>query len=766
MLPSPVITRKEISLALAAVAFFVSGAASAQNPATAVESPVVHVIGTTPIPGLGTPVEEVPSQVQSLSARDFARQPQPDLPSLLEQGYSGVSVSNGQGNAHQAEVNFRGFSASALLGAPQGLSVFVDGIRANEAFGANVNWDLIPINAIATTHLISGSNPVYGLNTLGAALSINTKSGFSFPGQSARLVAGAFGRRGLEFEGGGHGKNADWFIAGNSLDERGWRDHSPSAIRQLFAKTGWQDERTDIDLSLALADNRLHGTQALPVSMLDNPRQPYTWPDRTDNGMSMISLRTSRFVTKDTLVSGNLYHRSFTSENVSSNVNDRFNAPLAAGSGNPQGFNNRFRVRQQTWGASLQVGMEGNLHDRPNQLTVGGAMDRGSVRYTQEQQEAMLIEDRNTVGIGEFAPQTAASIANAHYGLFFVDRWSFAERWTLSLSGRYDVATVSIRDTSGAAPLLDGDHRFRRFNPAAGLAFNPAQGSTWYANFNQGMRAPTPMELTCADPAAPCRLPNSFLADPPLKPVIARTLEAGVRARSGDVPGGASSTSGPAFAWNASLFRTVLRDDIQFIASGGAINAGFFRNVGETERRGFDLGASAAFGRFRLAGNVTRVDARFLSGFRAHSPNNSAADATGDIDVSHGNRIPGIPAHTLKLRAEWTVLPAWTLMATMNHVGRQFARGDENNADTGGVLPSYRIFNLASSHDLGRGWDLLFKIDNLFNRSHQSFGVLGQNFFTGPGQTFDAAAAEQFRTPGAPRAAWLYLRYAVNGKTG
>jgi outer membrane receptor protein involved in Fe transport len=151
-----------------------------------------------------------------------------------------------------------------------------------------------------------------------------------------------------------------------------------------------------------------------------------------------------------------------------------------------------------------------------------------------------------------------------------------------------------------------------------------------------------------------------------------------------------------------------------------------------------------------------------------HSPNNSAADANGNIDVARGNRIPGIPAYTLKLRAEWTVTPVWTLGATMNQAGRQFARGDENNADAGGALPSYRIFNLASSHDLGRGWDMLLKIDNLFNRSYQSFGVLGQNFFTGPGQSFDAAGApaEQFRTPGAPRAAWLYLRCALDGRAG
>ncbi len=746
------------AVVLCAAAILAPGSVHAQNPATAAESPAVHVIGTTPVPGLGTPVEEVPGQVQSLTARDIARRPQADLPALIDAGFSGVSVSNGQGNAQQAEVVFRGFSASPLLGAPQGISVFIDGIRANEAFGDNVNWDLIPANAIATTHLLSGSNPVYGLNTLGAALAVNTKSGFSFPGESARLVAGSFGRLGLEFEGGGHAKNTDWFVAGNALDERGWRDHSPSALRQLFAKTGWQDERTDFDLALAFADNHLQGTQALPLSMLAQPRQAYTWPDRTGNEMSAASLRASRFVSRDALVSGNVFVRDFSSENVSSNVNDNFDPLLAAGPGNAQGLNSRTRVEQRTWGASLQLGLQGSLGERPNQLTVGGAFDRGGVRYAQAQQDAMFVDARNTVGIGGFVPQTAANISSGHFGAYLADRWSFAERWTTSLSGRYDIATVSIRDASGSAPLLDGDHTFRRFNPAAGLSFNPDARSTWYGNISQGMRAPTPMELTCADAAAPCRLPNSFLADPPLKPVVARTLEAGVRARSGEPTREAPA----ALAGNASLFRTVSSDDIQFIASGGTTSAGFFRNVGETERRGFDFGGSAAVGGVRLSGSFTRVDARFLSPFRSHSPSNSAADGGGDIDVSRGNHIPGIPDRTLKLRAEWAAAPAWTLAATMNQVGRQYARGDENNADVAGRLPSYRLFNLASAHDLGSGWDLLVKVDNVFDTRFETFGVLGRNFFTGPGQSFDAAnaPAEQFRTPGAPRAAWLYLRYS------
>ena len=74
--------------------------------------------------------------------------------------------------------------------------------------------------------------------------------------------------------------------------------------------------------------------------------------------------------------------------------------------------------------------------------------------------------------------------------------------------GRYNHAQVQIDDHTGTAPLLTGEHDYSRFNPAIGINFNPTKRLTAYASYNEGVRAPTAVELTCADPDAPCKLPK------------------------------------------------------------------------------------------------------------------------------------------------------------------------------------------------------------------------------------------------------------------
>jgi outer membrane receptor protein involved in Fe transport len=265
------------------------------------------------------------------------------------------------------------------------------------------------------------------------------------------------------------------------------------------------------------------------------------------------------------------------------------------------------------------------------------------------------------------------------------------------------------------------------------------------------MRAPTAIELTCADPAAPCRLPNVFLADPPLKPVLAQTFELGLRLPLGDQGRLA-----------AALFRTNLQDDIQFISTGGAaINAGYFQNIGRTRRQGIEFSAEATVARWTFAASASYVAATFQSPFTVFSPNNSSANAAGDIQVSAGDRIPGIPAGTLKLRAQFALAERATVGASLLAFARQYARGDENNQDANGPVPGYAIVNLDAQWEIARGLQLFANIANLLNSRYSTFGVLGQNFFTGPGNTFDAANAQsaQFRTPGAPFGIWVGVAY-------
>jgi outer membrane receptor protein involved in Fe transport len=740
----------------ALAAFAASLAAHAQttaNPATATETPTVEVIGIRPVPGLGTPLRDIPAVVQSATARELGEAN--DVADHLARHFSGISLNDAQGNAFQQSLNYRGFTASPLLGLPQGLSVFVDGVRVNEAFGDMVNWDLIPRNAIATAHLLSGSNPVFGLNTLGGVLSIQTKTGFAFPGTAMRLAGGAFGRRSAEAETGGHGERADYFAAVNLHDEAGWREHSPSALRQAFFKGGWQDARTDLDVSLALADNSMQGTQALPLSMLQQPRQAYTWPDRTDNEFAFLTARASRFIQNDVLVSASAYLRTLNQSTVASNVNDDFDIAAATGPGNPPGFNDRGALAQRSAGAALQLVMSQEIAESVHELTFGASLDGAAVTYSQERQEAAFTADRGTVGLGDFASRVQAGARNNYRGLYFIDQFAPLQNWTLTLAGRYNVARVVLRDRSGLSPALDGDHTFRRFNPALGVNWNPHAAVTWFASISQGMRVPAPVELTCADATAPCSLPNQFLADPALKPVIARTVETGVRLRPT-----------PQLRMSAALYRSVLSDDIQFITSGAATNAGFFQNTGATLRQGLDLTVDGKFDTFRLAATYSYVRAEYLSEFRMRSPNNSSRDAADEIAVEPGNAMPGIPQHSVKVALDWTPEARTSLGLGWAWFGRQYARGDENNRDVHGVIPAYSVAQAFARYRVRREWEISLKVDNLFDRRYQSFGVLGRNFFTGPGGTFDAAAAipEQFVTPGAPRAVWLALRYEMDRK--
>ena len=725
------------------------------NPATVIELPSVEVVGATPLPGLTTPLRDFPGQVHGVTSADIARDRPADLSEQLDRSIVGVSVGQGQGNAHQPELVFRGFTASPLLGSPQGLSIYVDGARVNESFGDSVNWDLIAPNAISNAQLLSGSNPIFGLNTLGGALALHMKSGFTHPGHAAQWIGGSWRRSGLQAEIGGHGQHADTFAAVNVLDEDGWRAHSPTRLRQFFGKTGWQDDKTDIDVSMAIADNVMMGTQALPLSMLGDRRQAYSYPDRTENTAVMLSMRGSRYLTDSLLASLNLYARSLTHKNLSSNVNDAFDPLAVEGPDNAAGFLDRSTVRQRMLGISAQLTNDFTAAARPSRLTIGGALDQGHARFAQDEAKATLTSDRNTIGTAPFEATTRARVVNTYYGLYATNTLKATDRVSLITAARYNVAQVRIRDATGTASALDGDSTFQRLNPALGLTFNPDRASTYYTSYHEAMRAPSPMELTCADPQAPCKLPTNFLADPPLRPVVAKTIEAGLRAQPAVNTG-----------LTANVFRTRLDDDIQFVSSGGSLNAGYFQNIGRSVRTGFDLGASWSTGPFKIAFGFSRIDARYASSFTVHSPNNSSADASGDIRVDQGNRLPGIPRYTAKLRTEMAVTSRWSVSAVLNQLGEQYARGDENNADVNGRLPAYRVVHLASAYAIGQGWDVLLKVDNLFDRHYETMGVLGENFFNGPGRTFDAngAAAEQFRSPGAPRAGWVGLRYGLDGK--
>jgi outer membrane receptor protein involved in Fe transport len=263
------------------------------------------------------------------------------------------------------------------------------------------------------------------------------------------------------------------------------------------------------------------------------------------------------------------------------------------------------------------------------------------------------------------------------------------------------------------------------------------------------MRAPTPVELACSNPSAPCTLPNAFLSDPPLKAVVSRTWEIGARGALGQ------NTS-----WNAAIFNTKLANDIAFISS--TTSTGFFQNVGDTQRQGIELGVGTKQGRLSLSASYSFIDATFQSPFTENSANNSTADANGQIQVNPGNRIPGIPRQSFKARMGYAFTDKFLIGASLQAFSSQFARGNENNLDNGGTVAGYAVVNLNGSYEIIPGLELFARINNLFDKKYANMGILGSNVLSGP-NNFNPANAfgtpELFVGPGAPIAGFFGIRY-------
>jgi outer membrane receptor protein involved in Fe transport len=763
-------------------------ASAPQNPAAVLELPTVEVIGTMPIPGLGVPREQVPANVQAVTDADLARSSSTNLPEFLAERLGSVHINNVQNNPFQPDVSFRGFAVSPLLGTPQGLSVFVDGVRLNEPFGDTVSWDLIPRNAIAAVNLLPGSNPVFGLNTLGGALALRTKSGETYPGTVAALQGGSFGRRSFEIEHGGARGPDGWFLAGNVFRDDGWRDFSSSSVNQLFLKLGREARDYDIDLVIAAADNRLNGVGFAPNNFLkERWASVYTHSDTTWSTPALVNLTASRWLGQSVLLAGNVYHRSARTRSEMLDLNQigdaRFgvvpfeggpNDAAAGGTGTnvDSASLNRQWLRQRGTGLNMQASF---VRDGTGTLTLGANLDSARADYRRAYTLGLFTEDRGGVATGIERDTVSLEGATSTRALFAIGTYRLAPLWTLTGSARYGqtrVATVDRLSPALPPPAagLDNNFRYTRFNPALGIAHHPSRRFNFYFGASQGSRAPSPVELACADRNSPCLLPNAMASDPYLKQVVTRTIELGARGES------AAGTR-----WSFALFRAVNLDDILFVSANNS--QGYFTNFGKTRRQGLEAAIDAQSTRIEWGASYSLVDATFRSSAVIVAENNSARGTSpgaqdDEIVVSAGNRLSGVPRHQFKLRGEWRVHERLRIGATLIAYSRQFVRGNENNQHRAGTVtdnfgntrtfhgagtvPGYAVLNLRAVVDLRSRWQLVGAINNLFDKRYATAGVLGESAF--PDGRFaadsDAWRRDTFHAPAAPRALFIGVRFA------
>ncbi|MCB4811433.1 TonB-dependent receptor [Methylovorus menthalis] len=748
----------------------------------------LEVVSTTPLPSIGLPLEQVPANIQIVKGEDMRNQGSLTIADYMNQNLAGVNVNDTQNNPFQPDINFRGYSASPLLGTPQGLSVFVDGVRVNEPFGDVVSWDLIPMNAIQGMSLIPGSNPLFGLNTLGGAISIQTKSGRTNPGGAVEAYTGSWGRKAASAEYGGVSKDGsvDYFFSANSFTEDGWRNYSPTDVRQVFGKVGWQNETTQINLSYTGADNDMIGNGLTPNNMLRTLGRDtiLTRPDQTRNTMSMLNLNGAHWFSDDVMLSGNAYFRHAKTKTLNGDGNDDVvsedNATEDNGGVTPTsgffgdgtcvagadgedaekscaGALNRSKSKKNSYGFTTQLTFNQDWLQKKNQFIVGFGYDYSKTRFSQSTEYGNLNGSRGIDGLGILSEEAAVNLTGKTktWSVFATDTLSLNEFWHLTGSARYN--HTKVENTDHLIPTgeesLSGDHSFNRINPAVGINFTPTRDLTVYGSYNEGSRAPTAIELGCANPAQPCKLPNAMAGDPPLKQVVAKTYEAGMRGNlTQDV------------RWNASVYRAQNTDDIQFIYANST-GLGYFDNVGKTRRIGLDTGLSGRYGAFDWNVGYSYIKATYESDFTIANEVNTSSDGDS-IQVRKGDNMVGIPRHQFKLRGQYSITPKWVVGTNIVTFSDQYARGNENNQDEGegAKIGGYTIVNLDTRYNIGKGWSVFAKAINVFDREYSNGGMIGETFF-GANGAYLAGEDERasLRSPGAPRAGWIGVRWEFGG---
>ncbi len=766
-----------------------TAAALAQDaaPGGAIALPEIEVVATSPLPGGGEDRDKVPAQVETVPAQDFARTNSPNVTDTLQQQVPAAVSIDTFGNSFSQSLFYRGFQASPIQGQPQGLAVYQNGIRVNEVFGDTVNWDLIPPQAIFSADVFT-NNPVFGLNALGGAVSLQMKSGFLWQGFTAQVLGGSFGRASGQFEYGKLSDDYSLYITGDANHDGGWRWFSPSNLYRLYGDFGYRAEGNEYHFTASGARTTLGVIGPTPLELLaeQGGSAVFTSPQKTLNEAGTVAFNGKFTIDPQWTVLGNFYIRTYEQRHTDGNDADIRDCAGNGLPGSPEGFLclssdsfpnitdgrafvilgqdgkpipfapgfaygtlDRTAIHATTFGTALQATNNGKIFEHDNYLTFGGSVDRSLMSFSAKSALSMIFPNL-VVGGGPFPGSgeiitTAGEIGyvptfltgnTSYYGVYALDTFNITPELALTAGGRLNIAVIETQDATGFLPELNINNAFSRINPAAGLTYKILPAITAYGGYSEANRAPTPLEIDCANPNRPCILENSLTSDPPIKQVVAHTFEAGLR-------GGQDVADKGHLDWKAGFFRTNSTDDIIALAST-IPGRQYFANVPSTLRQGVEAEANFHFGDLSGYVRYAFVDATYQFTQFLASPNNPFANADGNVLVTPGDHIPGIPRHLIKFGGDYAFTPQFKLGADALIAGAQYLVGDFANQNP--KLPLYWVANLHASYQLTDNVQFFGLINNLFNNRNATFGTF---FDTGT----DAQQATPVFFTGNPRMA-------------
>jgi outer membrane receptor protein involved in Fe transport len=649
----------------------------------------------------------------------------------------GVSIFDDQGTRAQPTLEIRGFRLSPVVGVSQGVSVFLDGVRINEPDAQEVNFDLIPMDAIANAELVRGPGTLYGKNSLAGALVFTTKRGTFTPEMSAAFEAGAFGYLGGRVSAGGVIDDVDGYVMARATEEDGYRDETPARTRQLFVNIGRKRTNTDLAMTVMYAHDRIFQAGSLPESWLRvDPRANFTGGDFFEPELWHIAVRGERPFAGGT-VRGNAFRRD--------NDYQQFNVNVDAPSTDAH-------VDNTSKGGTLEWTLPTSVAGMPLGLTLGAEYSRNDIAY-----RIFSVPTSSAPEFDEECDQATGLCEDARVNeddaaLYAQGVLSVTPALAVTASLRGDYVRIPFRDLRD--PENDGTNTYRRVSPRLGVNYYIGHDVRGYAAVSTGFRAPAPLELACADETSPCSLPFALGDDPPLDPVTVVNYESGIdwEPREGaflDIVG----------------FREDARNEIVFVAAH--TTTGYFQNIDRARRQGIEASGSLTLpAGLRIFASYALIDATY------ESPVLLASELPQPDSATPGDRFPLSPRHRGSVGVELTRVLGKSLIGaqlSVNAVSNQYLRGNDENLDevdlgedggsrvVSGTVPGYAVTDFQLSYERPH-IALTAHVQNLFDRDYETFGIFGENP-AGPigGPRPPSPVLERFLNPGYPRSVSVSL---------
>ncbi len=687
-----------------------------RDTTTVIELKPIEVVGsilapTGPKVGSGVPART------TIIGREQIEANEPRLLSDLLVTQAGMSSYDDLGASYKMSVSSRGFYASPIVGLPQGISIFLDGVRQNEPDAAQVNFDLLPMEHVSRVEILSGTSSLLGRNSLGGSINLVTNSGGGPTHGELEVSGGNYKTFGADGSVAGSLGGGTWsYYTGGGYDrEDGWRQDTGAEQYNGFFNLGRLTEKWGVRFQGYGAKSRAETAGSLPLSVFNtSPDSNLSTGDYED--LNNLQLAVSGYQRGDRgQFSFSTFVRRHRAERF--NVNQEDDPDNLGRSRNLMLGGSADYRWQATDLLGIRVGAEGSRSNTEVELFADSSKFSGPVNQT-------TFVKSPTWDIAGYA------LADLTVG-----------RATFSAGARYDYIRIPFENQLD--PTRDTTSSYSRLSPKGGVSVEMGRGLTLFGSVGGAFRAPAVIELACADEAEPCPLPFALGDDPPIDPVRATTFEVGGRLIAGQA------------ILSASLYRTEVRDDIILLASdsapAGSTIEGYFDNIDKTRREGVELAAQLFLdGGHSLYANYAYTRATYQSEAEIFS---IREDFGGENEVVAGDEMPLVPNHQFKLGASVQLPSGFFAGADGRYIGSQWLRGDEANEEP--KLDDYFVTD-ARLGWRGKGWEIVAVGNNIFQKKYAAFGTFNVN--QGAGDVL-----ERFLTPGFKRVVRLVVRRSFGG---